>query len=400
MAGRMRRGLAGLLFALLLLPASSGGALEYGGHFKSLDLHLQAPPGSGLPSGELSSNRLRLDLSGEAPGNFAWEFSAEDILRYTDPPGLVPLPRESVNRVLDLEKNWNQGERFANRLFVDRLSLRATLAGVEWTLGRQGIGFGRIVLFSPLDIIAPFPPDALDTDVRPGVDALRLVRYYGLGGQLGAVAVFGDGSENNSYFATFSHNVRGVDLLGLAGRLRERSMGGMGLAGQLGGMGLKGEAALYSGNDVGQTDGDLHDDFAIAGIEADYRFEGGLMLAAQYLYNGAGVDGPGDYPQAAASAPFREGLSFLLGRHYLLLAPSWEAHPLVTLGGILICNLEDDSFFVRPLVDISLSDNLALQLFWGFSEGTKPRRVFGVTVPRSEFGSSGDSGGLFLKYFF
>jgi hypothetical protein len=387
---------------LLLLATGPAQAndLQLGGYLKSLDLYAESPPASGIPSGIISSNRLRLDLTGTVAGEAKFELSAENQLLYTDPEGLLPLPGASVNRRLDLEKSWNEGGDFRNRLFVDRLNLQTTLGGTEWTVGRQAIGFGRIVLFSPLDIIAPFPPDALDTDVRPGVDALRGVRYFGLGGQIGAVALLGDGKENNSYLVTGSHNVAGVDLLALGGRLRNRSMAGLGLAGQVGGMGIKTEGAFYRRKDVGEAGGDLHDDFAVAGIEADYRFACGLILTGQYLYNGAGVGAPEDYPKAAASAPLREGLGFLLGRHYLLLAPSFEAHPLITLSAIVIWNLADDSFFVRPLADVSLSDNLALQLFWGFSEGREPGKVFGLAVPRSEFGSAGNSGGVFLKYFF
>jgi hypothetical protein len=390
-----------LLLLLLLAPGLAlANDLRPGGYVKSLDLYTEAPPESGIPSGKISANRLRLDLTGTVAEGIDVELSAENLLLYTDPAGLIPLPRASVNRRLDLEKNWNEGGRFQNQLFVDRLNLRTERFSAQWTLGRQAIGFGRIAIFSPLDVIAPFPPDALDTDVRPGVDALRGVRYFGLGGQLGGVAVFGDGSENNSYLATFSLNVRGIDLLALAGSLRERPMAGIGLAGSLGGLGLKGEIAAYDGRDVGEAEGDRNGSFAIGAVETWYRFGNGLVLLTEYLYNGVGTGEPADYPLVLAAAPFREGLSFLAGRHYLLAGPSYEVHPLLKANGLLIWNLEDDSFLLRPLLDFSLSDNFVLQAFWSFSEGRKPRQVFGLPVPRSEFGSAGDSGGLLLKFFF
>jgi hypothetical protein len=387
-------------FLLLTVCPTHASDLRPGGYLKSLDLYTESPPASGISSGKISVNRLRLDLTGTAAEGIDVELSAENLLLYTDPAGLIPLPRASVNRRLDLEKNWSEGGRFQNQLFVDRLNLRTERFGAQWTLGRQAIGFGRIAIFSPLDVIAPFPPDALDTDVRPGVDALRGVRYFGLGGQIGGVAVFGDGSENNSYLATFSLNVRGIDLLALTGSLRERPMAGFGLAGSLGGLGLKGEIAAYDGKDVGEAGGDRNGSFAIGAVETWYRFDNGLVLLTEYLYNGVGTGEPENYPQVLAAAPFAEGLSFLLGRHYLLAGPSYEVHPLLKANGLLIWNLEDDSFLLRPLLDFSLSDNLVLQAFWSFSEGRKPRQVFGLAVPRSEFGSAGDSGGLLLKYFF
>ncbi|WP_432822325.1 hypothetical protein, partial [Trichloromonas sp.] len=322
---------------------------------------------------------------------------------YADPGSGLALPGDSPNRRLDLEKNWNDGEWFSQQLAVDRLNLRGRHAGIDWTLGRQAIGFGRISLFSPLDIIAPFPPDALDTEVRPGVDALRFSRYFGQAGQAGGTLIFGQRRKLNSYLVFGEENVAGIDLLAIAGQLRERPMAGGGFASQLGGMGIKAEAAYYQGERAGRSGGDLHKQFTIAGVEADYRFGNGLVLFVQYLYNGAGVDDPNDYLLAAASAPVREGLSHLLGRHYLLLAPAYELHPLVSLNGLLIWNLRDDSFLLRPLLRLSLSDNLALELFWSFFQGAKPGKT-GVlpetVIPRSEFGSAADNGGFFLKYFF
>lgn len=384
----------------LAITPTQANDLRLGGYAKSLNLYTEAAPAGGNPSGAISANRLRLDLSGEAAEGIDIELSAENLLLYTDPAGLIHLPRASVNRRLDLETSWNDGGRFQNQLFVDRLNLRTERFGVQWTLGRQAVGFGRIAIFSPLDVIAPFPPDALDTDVRPGVDALSGVHYFGLGGQFGGTVVFGDRAENNSYLATFSLNASGIDLLALTGSLRERPMAGFGLAGSLGGLGLKGEVAFYEGKDVGEPGGDRQDSFTIGAVETWYRFDNDLVLLTEYLYNGVGTDSPENYPQVLLAAPFREGLSFLAGRHYLLAGPSYEVHPLLTVNGLLIWNLEDDSFLLRPLLDFSLSDNLVLQLFWSFSEGRKPRQLFGLPVPRSEFGSAGDSGGLLLKYFF
>ncbi len=376
--------------------------ISWGGHLKSLNLNIQDPPVFEGESGEISSNRFRLDLSAPLGSWADADFSIADVFRYSDPPGLVLLPRDFPNRRLDMEKSWNDGGRYSHLLQIDRLTLRGTAFGFDWSLGRQAVGFGRVSLFSPLDIIAPFPPDALDTEVRPGVDSVRLSRYFGISGQAGLTAVFGQEQDLNSYLATIENNVDGIDLLGITGWLRNRPMAGLGFATEVGGMGLKAEAAHFEGTDVGKTEGDIHHRFPIAAAEIDYRFENDLVLFAQYLYNGAGVSEPEDYPRAALSAPYQEGLSFLAGRHYLLAAPSYQFHPLVTASGLLIWNLGDDSFLLRPLLDISLSDNASLQLFWSANFGRKPQTAPLSPIPeiRSEFGSAGDSGGFFLKYFF
>jgi len=401
-----RRTTSAVIFILLTLylPLPSLGEVvsldSLNGSIKSLNLHIESPPKSGLDPRFLSSNRFRLDLKGKLLEKASWEFSAEDAVRYASPGPPPPFSAHEQNRIVDMETSWSGGDHLLNGILVDRLNLRVMAGKVEWTLGRQAIGFGRILLFSPLDIIAPFPPDAIDTDIRPGVDAARALYYFGMGGEVGATAVFGKNNDENSYLATFTWNTEGMDLLGIGGSLRKRPMIGLGFAGDVGGMGLRGEGVFYKGNDVGKTGGGLHDDFAVAAVEIDYRFDTGLIVTAEYLYSGAGVKGASDYPKALASPPFREGLAYLAGRHYFLASISYEAHPLVTLNALLISNLQDGSFLVRPLVAVSLSDNASLEIFWNINKGKSPHQVFGVPLQRSEFGAAPDSGGFFLNYYF
>jgi hypothetical protein len=146
--------------------------------------------------------------------------------------------------------------------------------------------------------------------VRPGIDTLRDGRFFGRGGEIGAVAVFGRQKENNSYLLHGEANLAGVDLLALGGNLRGRD---------------------------------------------------------------------------------------------LLASISHDLHPLVTLGALGIWNLRDDSFLLRPLLRISLGDNLSLELFWSINRGASPKRntsIIRMVVQHSEFGSGGDGGGILLKHFF
>lgn len=389
-----------LLAAALPGPSAAGDPPRWSGSLRSLNLYSEAT--ALAPALRLSSTRLRLENTTVFSSGWQSEAAADLQLLGADPAGLVPLPREGVNRRLDLDRQWGEDHAWGARLQFDRLNLNWRDERLDLSLGRQAIGFGRIVIVSPLDIIAPFPPDALDTDIRPGVDAARLTAHYGLDGQLGAVTVFGDESRHNSYLATWSDNRAGIDLLALGGSLRSRPMAGLGLAGSLGTLGLKGEFAVYRGQQVGDPEGDLHRHMTMSAVEAWYRFTDGLTLITQYLHNGAGSGDPGDYPLVARSAPLVEGLSSLLGRNYLLAAPSYELHPLVTLNGLLILNLDDDSWLARPTLAVNLADNLGLELFWSVTGGAEPRRpaAFLPPVPRSEFGSQGGNGGFFIKYFF
>lgn len=376
--------------------------LTWSGSLKSLNMTGQGTPDGFAPDYTLSGNAARLETSWQPRSS--WQFHAALDYQYlwSDTPDLLFRPSPNINRVIDLEKTETHGKDAASTLQVDRLNLQWREGPIDLTFGRQAIGFGRILINSPLDVIAPFAPDAIDTDVRSGIDALHTIFNYGVDGQLGAVIVWGEENRDNSYLGTWSDNTRGLDLLLIGGRLRGRNMVGGGIAGSLGTLGLKGEISVHDGRDQDKPGGDLHDTFAIAAIEAWYRFDNGLSLISQYLYNGPGVDNPQDYPRVLASAPLQQGLSHLLGRDYLILAPAYDLHPLAALQGLLIYNLHDESALLRPTLDLSLADNIALQLFWTWNLGSSPaiNPVNGSLVPRSEFGLRGDSGGLFLKWFF
>jgi len=392
-----------LLVTLFTSTALAAPALpEWSGSIKSLNLYGDGAPADLFPAYKLSSNRARLNMDWQPAQSWQLETALDHQYLWSDQLDNFTLPGRGYNRHLDMDKVWQHGDHAASRLQVDRLNLQRRDGAVDTTIGRQAVGFGRILIYSPLDVIAPFAPDAIDTEVRSGIDALHTIFNYGLDGQLGAIAVWGEEARYNSFLATWSDNQDGLDMLMIGGRLRGHTMFGAGLAGSLGTLGLKGEFSIHEGRDTETTGGDLHDSYVLAAIETWYRFDNGLSLIAQYLYNGPGVDAPKEYPEVLASAPLQEGLTHLLGRHYLIAAPAYELHPLATAQGLLLYNLEDHSALIRPTLDLNLADNISLQLFWTLHFGHEPEVVSALLPPepRSEFGMRGDSGGLFLKWFF
>ena len=391
----------GILFSPVLSIARSFDDVSIHGSLKTSNFYIENFPHADQ-DGVISSDHIRLDLSGDISNRFDFEFSLDHQFLWVSRSGVVTLAGDSVNRRFDLQKNWNDGDRFSHQLHVDRINIHGEVGDFNWSFGRQAVGFGRISLFSPLDVIAPFPPDAIDVDVRPGVDAIRMTRYFGMAGQLGGIAVFGAEKKDNSYLLTWVDNFKSVDFLAIGGRLRGRSMLGVGLAGELGKVGFKGELSWYHGTDVEHPQGDLYGDFGVAAAEGWYRFDNGLILLGEYLFNGVGSDNPNEYPLVATSAPITEGLSFLLARHYLLLGPSYQFHPLLTANGLIIYNIEDQSSLIRPQLAISLADNLQLDLFLAITTGKKPQLhpLTQLPIIRSEFGSLGDSGGMLLRWYF
>ena len=74
-------------------------------------------------------------------------------------------------------------ERHQLRGRTDRLSLTFRAPSLDITLGRQAISFGTGRIFTPFDLVAPFSPAVLDSQYKPGIDALRVDGYIGMSGQ-------------------------------------------------------------------------------------------------------------------------------------------------------------------------------------------------------------------------
>ena len=383
-----------------LFPSQICTAADLNGHFKSLNLY-QQPTYAQDQDIWLSADSLRFDLLGKINSlGSAWQISLEQLFLYQDPRDSLSLPVAGRNRLEELAWDGNSAHALSWQLQIDRLSLQWDWDASVLTVGRQAVGFGRISLFSPLDVIAPFAPTELDSEVRPGVDALRMQHYFDIVGEAGATVVVAENQTQSSVLGDLTLNAGKIDFLLIGGRLRDRSMIGLGMSGQLGGLGVKGEWAGYRGSDVGEFGGDLHGKFSIAGLEFEYRFAVDLILQLQYLYNGPGSDSPEEYPLVVQTAALQESLTYLYGRHYLLSALSRDLTPLIRLSGLLIFNLNDDSWMLRPLLGVSLMDNISLDIFWNLYQGDKPNMVAGQLIPCSEFGSVKDGGGFLFKMYF
>jgi len=350
----------------------------------------------------LSSTLLRIESRYRQSPDLDVEMALQVREDYRDSALQAPTTTRDINHLSDVTRSWEQSHNWSGQMQIERFNLRGRRGNISWTLGRQAYGFGNILLFSPLDLVAPFAPYTLDTDYRPGVDALRFTLDTAQGDQFNTLAAVNRAAGQNSYLATSRINRRAIDLLFLGGSLRSRPMLGLGLAGNLGSLGIKAEMSGYQGKDVAKPGGDLHENFVIGALELWYRFDSGPILLLEYLYNGAGSSAAWDYLNAATSASFNEGLSPFLGRNYLLLSPSWEIHPLLTIATFGMWNLNDNSWQLRPQLQISLSDNFSLDLAHSFNVGAglaTGARPW-IKIPQSEFGLYADTTSLFLRWYF
>lgn len=361
------------------------------------------PAGSGTVSGRLvfaaEGGPLRLELhEALALGS---TLSSTSVAGFgtgvgADAPALVALGGRS---------DWGGSLEASHRL--DRATLSLSLPSVQLTLGRQPVSFGRGQVFTPMDLVNPFHPATIDTEYKPGVDALRVELYPGLVGKVDLVAawagdpVAGAGHHppdlpEDLVFATAGHATVGVtDLALFAGAVRGEPVFGLGAEGGLGAVSLHAEATLTL--PAGE------DPFVRAVAGAGGRPTSTTSLSGELYVQSFGAAEPEGYLAVAASERFQRGEVWQMGRLYGALSVGQELTPLVAVNGAVISNLLDPSALVVAGGSWSVADEADV-LFGAYAGlGARPDTLeldwpVGVTAPagldadalagsvRSEFG--------------
>ena len=241
---------------------------------------------------------------------------------------------------------------------VDRAVYRWQHEDLAVSVGRQPIDWGAGRFWQPLNVFGAFTPTDLDTDFKPGIDAVVVDWYPDALSSLTLAYVVsprGDGTEDNLALHYRRPLGSRSALALLAGRVRGENVIGASLEGDVAGMGWRVEAAWHGVRASG--DGHL---FWIAGV--DYQLDDGTLLSAEWYDNGAGA-GRGDaLPGVAASERFASGLLPQLGRHVLGLGAEKDLTPLLRGSYTLLASpLSDGDGGRRPslLHQVNLSYSLS-----------------------------------------
>lgn len=259
---------------------------------------------------------------------------------------------------------------------IDRAVLSAKLPHVDVAVGRQPISFGVGRVFTPLDLVNPFPPTTIDPEYKPGVDAVRVDGFVGTGGKLTAAAAWAgspiagaDATEpddpltDDLVLALAGQGTVGVtDLLGFAGYLRSEPVFGVGTTSSLGPVGIHGEATLTL------PDGD--DPFVRAEVGADGRPGEKTTLSGELYVQSFGATDPHDYLAELEEPRWQRGEVWALGQLYASVAVAQELTPLVSASASVIANVRDPSALLAVAGSWSVADDasLAFGVYAGLGE--------------------------------
>jgi len=385
---------AGSLPAQTPLLRSGDFSLDLGGYALSLTgIH---DAGFSLPSGEsrsgFHSDVARLEWRARWGDELLLEAHDRVQVRVTTSTsalsgsvagfGVSAVP----GRAVDLESVWIDDDRLRAWHDVDRLALTVYTDLADVTVGRQAITWGTSLLFPVADLWAQFSPFELDTEEKPGADALRVLAYPARGLEVDGV-VADRGSRGVSVGGRAAWSLASADVWAGAGRLWNEAMAMGGITWIFENAKLRGEAVVSR-----DLDRDQWLDPRIT-LGADW-IGSRLSLTAEYHFNGLGAASASDYPARLSSASFQRGESYYLGRQYVGALASWavDAQQRIHVSGSVLVNLGDPSAALLPDVSWDVGQAARISVGGLLTAGRDPSFAGAVPELRSEYGTYGSLG--------
>ena len=380
-AGRVRA------VALAVLVAAPGLAGQAGPDLRGYALGLAAhvDDGPSGPGGAHLFGRLRLMPSvpaGPVTFDAAWEQLLVRVPEGFASAGLVPgaSPTRSTDW-LDLDGVVRRGERTTWTHRLDRLSVAWDAGRISLTVGRQAISWATTLFLTPADPFAPFDPSDPFREYRGGVDAVRVRAFPGPFSEVelvlrGAGTVDGD---RLTAVARAQTSRGGWAFGGWGGWVHEEGAAAVFVSGALGSSAVRAEATVRETPDDGGAT------FRSAvGLDRNAVLSGRDVYAIVELqYDGFGADRASDLLEVIVSKPYSRGELQTLSTWMGMARISVQAHPLVSLDGLVLTSLSDRSALVAPGVAWSATGSATVRV--GAYLGVGPDRV-DASGPASGYG--------------
>ena len=277
----------------------------------------------------------------------------------------------------------------------DRLNVAwAPAEAMELSVGRQAISWGTTQVFTPADPFPAFSPTDPFQVFRAGVDAARLRIYPSALSEIDVVfrPSRTDVGEEITALARGFATWKNWGLSAWGGTLYGDPTGAVGASGGIGPWAVNFEAVVrdYHGTVVGRGAVGVFRLFQVA--------ERDLTVVAEYQRDGRGAAGPDELLTVLQSREFRRGEYQVFGRDEVAVTAAYQIHPLWSVTGTTIWNLNDRSALVFPGFSYSVSNEASLAggVFTGTGAGDF---VPGQPLP-SIYGLAGLTGYLSLTWYF
>lgn len=350
-----RSGVAGLLVAAATMAASqpgpdAAGGVEFSGHYKNMVAGSRTALGGERYT--LDASRLRLEWKGQLRPRVGVEVQYDNEVLLGDYLRTRQFQLESglARRTYwDLEGEYARGRELVARHRLRRGSVTLSRGATDVRLGRQRVAWGTGRFWSPLDLLNPVSPTALEPGERDGVDAVLLEHKRSAVSRASLVFAPVRGRRDH-VLAQWHDNIRGADYSVTAGQVPDGKVLGLDAAGQVGGAGIRAEWTVTRTGAGGTPQRVL--------LGWDYAFANTLTLSVELFHDAAGQSDPGRYDMAGLLAGRRQ----TVGRRYAGLHARYEFTPVWKWESWLASNLDDRSIYFSPRITYSVRENLDLAI--------------------------------------
>lgn len=304
-------------------------------------------------------------------------------------------------RSFDLSGEILSGDDYRFWHDLDRLAATVYTRVADVTVGRQAVSWGSATIFPVADLWGRFSPFELDTQQKPGVDAVRALAYPLEGMELDLVVADAGKDAGASAAAHLTLTREWGDLAFGGGKFWDEAilLGGVTWVRET--TNLRVEGALPWATDGGRP----LDPRVTLGVD---RLGVRWTWSAEAHFNGLGAGDADGYLSVLGGAPLARGESYLLGRRYLGGAVAWspgeEGRLRIALS--VLGNMDDGSATVFPAAsyDLGQAGRITLGGLVGAGEEPAINDLAGAPFPvielRSEFGSYGRMGYLQMALYF
>ena len=381
-----RPGVLFLIFSSVGLPATRAQGLDWDGSLRAYQFFgLERSPFS-PPERRRDAELLLVRLRADSALSSRVALQSQTVFQFVSPnlAEAAGLATASTRTFLPLDHDFTESRRVDLDLAVDRLNLEIDLDQVRLVVGRQAISWGVAYIWPVLDLFAPFAPERIDREYKPGVDAVRATIPLGTFSEMELIAgILGRSLRKDGAAGLLTRvHVGWADVGVMGGRFHRDSVAGAFLASDVRGTALRGELSWTRSGDPEDRAGNRLS-FWRATLGMDRQLSGTVSLSGEAAWNGYGVSNSADYPEVASSDRIARGEITGLGQLYAGVSAAWRFHPLGSLSGTLLLNWQDPSVLWVPALVWSTGNNSEVLLGSQIGFGRKVGEAGG---PGSEYG--------------
>jgi len=368
-----------------------------GGHAKYQLRSIQLPEQSLIR--DFTTNPM-FDHNGETRLKFDWQgervslqadyqlisLQGDSVSLFNHLPGQVLLPNPQIqddHRYFNLTHVLSDQDDGVLLHRLDRLSIDFSSDRVVGRVGRQAISWGNGLIYTPMDILNPFDPAAVDKEYKTGDDMAYGQFLLDNGDDLQGVwvarrdlsgslthAVTSTAAKYHGFVSEFEYDLLIAEhyddlILGLGGLLN------------VGGAIIRGDFTLTE--TPTQTVPSLVANYSYSWVANGHNVSGIL----EYFYNGFGQQ-DGQYTREALAENgdllkrYARGELFTLGRQYIAASAMVEISPLWLLTPNVFFNISDHSVFVQLVSSYDFKQNWQFLTALGVPVGASGSQFGGI----------------------